>query len=93
MLFLRSFSAHWCPPCRQFTPILANLYKKLNASGRKFEVIFVSRDKDLNAFEEYWGSHPWVALPFQHGITARLMSNYSVMVNQPFIYSVGWLVV
>eukprot|EP00362_Geleiidae_sp_MMETSP1317_P001610 CAMPEP_0201281072 /NCGR_PEP_ID=MMETSP1317-20130820/1206_1 /ASSEMBLY_ACC=CAM_ASM_000770 /TAXON_ID=187299 /ORGANISM="Undescribed Undescribed, Strain Undescribed" /LENGTH=68 /DNA_ID=CAMNT_0047589963 /DNA_START=32 /DNA_END=238 /DNA_ORIENTATION=- len=38
------FSAHWCPPCREFTPILANFYNEAKAAGHKLEVIFVSRD-------------------------------------------------
>merc|ERR1712243_152859 len=29
------FSAHWCPPCRKFTPVLADLYKKWNANGKE----------------------------------------------------------
>lgn len=29
------FSAHWCPPCRSFTPELVNTYEKLNSGGRK----------------------------------------------------------
>jgi thiol-disulfide isomerase/thioredoxin len=32
------FSAHWCPPCRQFTPRLAQTYNALRAAGRDFEV-------------------------------------------------------
>jgi len=24
------FSAHWCPPCRGFTPVLAKNYKEWN---------------------------------------------------------------
>ena len=29
------FSAHWCPPCRNFTPILADFY---NVSTSKLEI-------------------------------------------------------
>jgi nucleoredoxin len=39
------FSAHWCPPCRRFTPKLASTYNFLQATGKPFEVIFVSADR------------------------------------------------
>jgi len=57
------FSAHWCPPCRGFTPKLAEWYKK-DLQGKGLEVVFVSSDKDEKAFEEYYGEMPWAALPF-----------------------------
>jgi len=58
------FSAHWCPPCRGFTPKLAEWYTKdLKAKG--LEVIFVSSDRDEAAFNDYFGEQPWLALPFE----------------------------
>ena len=58
------FSAHWCPPCRGFTPKLAALYEALVAAGKSFEVVFVSSDRDDAQFDEYYGTHPWAAVPF-----------------------------
>lgn len=58
------FSAHWCPPCRGFTPELVKTYNELKAAGKNFEVVFVSWDKDENSFKEYYSEMPWLALPF-----------------------------
>jgi len=58
------FSAHWCPPCRGFTPQLAGWYKDaLSAKG--LEVVFVSSDKSEAEFVSYFGEQPWAALPYQ----------------------------
>jgi len=59
------FSAHWCPPCRGFTPKLVETYEKMKAKGLNFEIIFASSDRDEAAFKEYFGDMPWLALP--HG--------------------------
>jgi nucleoredoxin len=59
------FSAHWCGPCRGFTPELVKMYNSMKASGRDdFEFIFCSSDRDENAFKEYHSEMPWLALPF-----------------------------
>ncbi|XP_049794656.1 nucleoredoxin-like [Schistocerca nitens] len=39
------FSAHWCPPCKAFTPQLVETYHKVRARGHRFQVIFVSSDR------------------------------------------------
>jgi len=58
------FSAHWCPPCRQYTPMLAEKYNSLREEGKKLEIIFVSSDRDENACKEYYATHPWLLLDF-----------------------------
>ena len=58
------FSAHWCGPCRAFTPELKKLHAELRAAGKKFEVVFLSSDRDQEAFDGYFGEMPWLALPY-----------------------------
>ena len=60
------FSAHWCPPCRGFTPKLAEFYEymKKTEKGADFEVVFVSSDKGQGEFDDYFSTMPWKALPF-----------------------------
>jgi nucleoredoxin len=46
------FSASWCPPCQSFTPILAELYQKYQNT---MEIIYISSDRNIKEFEEYYG--------------------------------------
>ncbi|CAF4033577.1 unnamed protein product, partial [Rotaria sp. Silwood1] len=59
------FSAHWCPPCRNFTPKLAKIFKELNKEVKdKLDIVFISWDEDQAAFDEYFKEMPWKAVPF-----------------------------
>ena len=61
------FAAHWAPPCRAFTEMLAAFYIEQNVRNEKgcFEVILISDDKTHKAYEAHFAQMPWVALPFQ----------------------------
>ncbi|KAG5522186.1 hypothetical protein RHGRI_034389 [Rhododendron griersonianum] len=59
------FSAHWCPPCRAFTPKLVETYHQIKAKDDAFELIFISSDRDQTSFDEYYSEMPWLALPFE----------------------------
>ncbi|KAL3876104.1 hypothetical protein ACJMK2_033982 [Sinanodonta woodiana] len=60
------FSAHWCPPCRGFTPVLAEFYKNIKASKKAgmLEIVFISSDRDQESFNDYYAEMPWKALSF-----------------------------
>jgi nucleoredoxin len=72
------FSAHWCPPCRGFTPKLAEFYNNVNENGKVFEVIFVSSDQDQRQFEEYFKEMPWLAIDFKDSRRADIKKAHSV---------------
>jgi nucleoredoxin len=59
-------SAHWCSPCRQFTPKLVAYYNKIAATHPEFEILFVSNDKTASMMERYMRDDqmPWPALNF-----------------------------
>jgi thiol-disulfide isomerase/thioredoxin len=74
------FSAHWCPPCRAFTPELAQMHARLTQGpgggkaepksaddNKRWAVIFVSMDNSASAFGDYYASMPrdWLAVPFE----------------------------
>jgi len=73
------FSAHWCPPCRGFTPKLAEIYKGLVAAGKSFEIVFVSSDREEPDFDSYYGEQPWLALPYaERKLKAALSKKFKV---------------
>lgn len=72
------FSAHWCPPCRGFTPTLIEFYKTMQANNQGFEVIYVSLDRDCVSFNEYYGSMPWYTIPYEDEARESLAEKYGV---------------
>lgn len=72
------FSAHWCPPCRGFTPVLAEFYNSVNANGKVFEVVFVSSDSDQKSFNSYLNEMPWIAVNFGAQEIEELGNKYKV---------------
>jgi|688.fasta_scaffold866483_1 thiol-disulfide isomerase/thioredoxin len=61
--FKINLSAHWCPPCRSFTPKLTEFYKNFS-TNKNFEIIFISSDNNEESFKEYYKEMPWLSLEF-----------------------------
>ncbi|XP_065891038.1 nucleoredoxin-like [Dysidea avara] len=72
------FSAHWCGPCRGFTPQLVESYNKLKQAGKNFEIIFCSSDRDDKSFKDYFGTMPWISLPYNDPRKKALSRHFDV---------------
>jgi nucleoredoxin len=61
------FSAHWCQPCRKFTPQLIDYYNRVAAQHPEFEIVFYSFDKSSTAMAAYMNetNMPWPAIDFE----------------------------
>ena len=72
------FSAHWCPPCRGFTPVLKDFYEEAKDQG--VEIIFISSDEDSDAMMNYMKeSHgDWYALEHKSKLKKKLDKKYDV---------------
>jgi nucleoredoxin len=72
------FSAHWCPPCRAFTPDLVDAYNGLKAKNPEFELIFVSSDKSKDDMQTYMSEYkmPWPAIRFDAAKAVPAVQRY-----------------
>jgi len=66
-------SAHWCGPCRQFTPSLSQWYNSLGAA-KTVDVVFLSADHDKTGFRDYYSQMPWLAVDYDDDAREELMS-------------------
>jgi nucleoredoxin len=73
------FSAHWCGPCREFTPSLVGYYNKNAPAHPEFEILFVSNDKNATAMEGYMREvkMPWPALSFDKVAGNAALTQYA----------------
>lgn len=65
-LVLLYFSAHWCAPCRKFTPQFVEFYNRVAPLHPEFEVVFFSFDRSRADWENYLreARMPWLAIDY-----------------------------
>ncbi|GEM_PF-988662 len=71
------YSAHWCPPCRAFTPKLVNFYNK--NKGGNFELVFVSSDENQSTMNKYitGDKMPWLVLPYAQVKRSKMWTKFA----------------
>lgn len=74
------FSAHWCAPCREFTPILIEFYNFLAEQNKNLTVVFVSSDRSTEAFEQYRATMPqdWKAVSSEDPMKLQLIKEFEI---------------
>lgn len=60
------YSAHWCAPCRKFTPELVEYYNRVAAAHPEFDIIFISSDRSRFGWDTYIRETkmPWLAVEY-----------------------------
>jgi len=80
------FAANWCPPCREFTPLLVEFYNRFRKTGSTYclvDIIFVSSDVDEESYLEYLKKMPWPAMPYNdrpHKVSCYLQQDYLLII-------------
>lgn len=69
------FSMHSCPPCRKFTPQLADLYTN-SWKKQGIEIIFMSVDDSEDEFKRYYNTMPWLASTYDVSKNGGLLANF-----------------
>lgn len=74
------FSAHWCPPCKVFTPKLVKFYNELKKQDKPLEIVFVSSDRSSSAMFKYMkeADMPWLAVPHRSKKIKELSQSFGI---------------
>ena len=72
------FSAEWCPPCRNFTPVLNEAYKKAIEKDTKVKIVFVSHDKDERQCQDYYKKMDFSILEYNSSMRQSLKNQFKV---------------
>ncbi|XP_066567719.1 nucleoredoxin-like protein 2 [Amia ocellicauda] len=77
------FSAGWCPPCRDFTPILCDFYTELleeQDPPARFELVFISSDRSAEDMVQYMHAlhGEWLALAWSDPYKHELKKKYNI---------------
>jgi len=88
------FSAHWCPPCRGFTPTLAKHYKNYTEAGKPIEVIFSTADQSQEEFDSYRKEMQreggnWLSIPYEDEETREALDSLFKVEGIPKLVIVG----
>lgn len=79
------FSANWYRPCRNFNQVLDAAYQDLKNRGAGFEIVFVSSDENLVAFNNYHASMPWLAVPYSDLETRKALNQKYDVEGIPYL--------
>ena len=73
------FSAHWCGPCRKFTPQLVAYYSQIARDHPEFEIIFLSADKSADGMATYMreSGMPWPAIEYGKLANVAALQKYA----------------
>src|SRR5207248_5257857 len=73
------FSAHWCAPCRKFTPQLVAYYNQITHDHPEFEIIFVSADKSAEGMATHMreSGMPWPAIEYGKVANVTALQRYA----------------
>lgn len=54
--------------------MLVGIYEELKNNVSDFEIVYVSSDEDLDAFDSFYGHMPWLAIPFSDLETKKALN-------------------
>lgn len=73
------YSAHWCGPCRAFTPELVSWYNSVSSQHDKFDIVFYSNDRSEDDMLTYMldTNMPWPALNYRKTRQSNVLAKYA----------------